>query len=164
MVWLKKAPWISGFLLLLTYGVFGWIYSKWVIVEIDHGRLLNALENNTETNTLFGLGIFWILLIAAAITAPIALMGISMTYSLKTEGRIFVSILLGTLAFSIIIQSLDYFTRFLVLVSAAMLMKLDLQLLGCKKWTSSAIVAIFCLLGFGGGILAFYTWGLQSYE
>jgi hypothetical protein len=37
-------------------------------------------------------------------------------------------------------------------------------LLGCKKWTSSAIVAIFCLLGFGGGILAFYTWGLQSYE
>ncbi len=161
MVWLKKIPWISSFLLLLTYGVFGWIYSQWVVAEIERGNLLGALENATEKSTLFGLGIFWVLLIATVITAPIALMTISITFSLKTEARIFLSILFGAFAFSLIIQEIGYFARFLVLLSAAMLMKLDLQLLGFKKWLSTLIVAIFCLLGFAGGILAFYAWGLH---
>jgi hypothetical protein len=161
MVWFKKIPWVSGILLLLSYGVFGWLYSGWAIAKLEGGNLLSSLTSATETTTLFGLGLVWILLIATVIIGPIALMTIGISYSLKTETRIFLAILFGAFAFSIIIQKMSFFARFLVLVSAAMLMKLDLQLIGCKKWVSTLIVAIFCLLGFGGGILAFYSWVLH---
>ena len=77
---------------------------------------------------------------------------------LKSDTRAFMSIFIGAFSFAIIVQRIDYFARFLVLVSAALLLKLDLQLLGYSRWTCSLILVILCWLGFSGGVLAFYEW------
>ena len=83
-------------------------------------------------------------------------MAISLDNWLKSDTRAFLSIFIGAFTFTLIVQKVDYFARFLVFAAAALLLKLDLQLIGCNRWLSSLLLIIFCWLGFTGGILAFY--------
>lgn len=159
MAWLKKIPWLSLSLLLLTYGAFGWIYGSWAIKLIEQKVLLADLEHDVAISTLYGFGAVMILLLTIAFTAPISLITIGLNSWLKSDIRAFLSIFIGAFAFAIIIQRVDYFARTLVLIAAALLLKLDLQLAGCSRWLCSLILTIFCCLGFTGGILAFYIWG-----
>ncbi len=156
---LKQIPWLSLTVLLLTYGAFGWSYSSWGVEAIEQGRLLSKLETEIALPIVYGLGTMLIVLIAIIFTAPISLITISLNSWLKSDARAFISIFIGAFAFTIIVQRVDYFAKFLVLLAAALLVKLDLQLAGYRKWLSWLIVTFFCLLGFIGGILAFNTWG-----
>ena len=156
---LKSIPYLSLALLLITYGAFGWIYSSWGVKAVEQGILLSKLETEIALGVVYGLGTMWIVLIAVVFTAPISLITISFNSWLKSDARAFLSIFIGAFAFTIIVQRLDYFAKFLVLLAAALLFKLDLQLVGYRKWLSWFIVTFFCLLGFIGGIIAFDTWG-----
>lgn len=158
MSWIKKIPWLSLIILLLTYGSFGWIYSSWGVKFMSQAIWLRELEDSIATSILYSMGSIVVLLIALVFTAPISLITLGIDKWLKSDGRAFLSIFLGAFAFAVIVQRVDYFARFLVLISAALLVKLDLQLVGCKRWLSFSILTIFCLLGFIGGILAFYLW------
>jgi hypothetical protein len=157
MLRFKNIPWLSIILLLLTYSTFGWIYADWAIATIQQGNLLNwVLDRNLISFIVYGLGVVWVLLVSTAFTAPIALMTISVSSWIRSEARAFLSIFIGALAFALIVQWLDAFTRFFVLLAAAILVKLDLQTAGYSRWLSVLILAILCLAGFGSGILAFY--------
>ena len=156
MTWLKKIPRLSLPLLLLTYGVEGWMYGSWVAKLLERGVILTQLNEQTRFGIFYGIAVASILLFLVVFTAPVSLMTISW---LKSDTIAFISIFLGAFGFALIVQRVDYFARFLVLAAAASLVKLDLQLVGCNRWLCFLTLTIFCWLGFTVGILAFYSWG-----
>ncbi|AFZ35115.1 hypothetical protein Sta7437_1548 [Stanieria cyanosphaera PCC 7437] len=165
MLRLKKVSWLSTTLLLVTYATYGWLYARWAVVLIEHGNLFYwVLEKDLIASLLYGLGIFWILLISIAFTAPIALMTVSLNSWLQSEARAFLSIFIGALAFALIVQWLEVFAEFFILLAAGILVKLDLQTAGYSRSRATMILVILCLLGFGSGVLAFYTWGLKTVQ
>ncbi|WP_019509523.1 hypothetical protein [Pleurocapsa sp. PCC 7319] len=160
MAWLKKIPGLSLIILLLTYGVEGWIYGSWATRLLEQEEIFSQLTELTRFSILYGIAVAIILFFVIIFTAPISLIAISLDGWLKSDGRAFLSIFIGAFTFTIIVQRVDYFVRFLVLAAAALLVKLDLQLVGCNRWLCSLILMLFCWLGFTGGTLAFYNWGL----
>lgn len=165
MLRLKKISWLSTTLVLVTYATYGWLYARWAVVLIEHGNLFSwVLEKDLIASLLYGLGIFWVLIISIAFTAPIALMTVSLNSWLKSEARAFLSIFIGALAFALIVQWLEIFAEFFILLAAGILVKLDLQTAGYSRSRATLILVILCLLGFGSGVLAFYTWGLKIAE
>ena len=158
MTWLRKSPVISLFLLLLTYGVEGWLYGSWATLVLENSDLYGNLAATTRFGILYGGAVIAILLCVVVFTAPISLVALSLDNWLKSDMRAFLSIFLGAFAFTMIVQKVDYFVRFSVLVASALLLKLDLQLIGFNRWLCTLCLIIFCWLGFTGGILAFYVW------
>lgn len=158
MVLLKKNPGVSLLLLLLTYGAEGWIYGSWISRMLEEGILLSQLDLQYRFSAFYGVAVTAIVFFVVVFTSPTSLMTIGLDNWLKSDTRAFISIFLGAFTFAIIVQRVDYFARFLVLASAAFLLKLDLQLIGYSRWTCSLILVILCWLGFSGGILAFYEW------
>ena len=161
MIWLKQIPWLSLTILLVIYGILGWAYSSWGIESIEEGIILSRFEAEFAIRLLYGLGTSLILLIVILLSDPISLITVSFGSWLKSDLRAFLSIFFGAFAFTLIFQWFNYFVKFLVLFAAALLLRLDLQQAGVSKWMSVLIMAVFSLLGFIGGILAFYMWGLE---
>ena len=161
MVKVKQLSRLSLFLslplLLLTYGVEGWLYGSWIdrVLKQD---LLTQLVEPARIGLLYVVAVIGISLVVVVFTSPMSLMTVGLDSWLKSDTRAFLSIFLGAFAFAIIVQRVDYFARFLVLVSAIFLGKLDLQLAGLSRWFCSVVLVILCWLGFTGGILAFYQW------
>jgi hypothetical protein len=159
MAGLKKIPWLSLILLILVYGVFGWLYTPWFSEFLQRRTLLTwRIEQDLALVLIYGLGSFWVILIATVFTAPVTLLTFSMSNWLKSEVRAFLSVILGALAFALIVRWFAFFTRLFVLLAAAMLAKLDLQAAGYGRWLSTLILAFLCLAAFSTGVLAFYAW------
>jgi hypothetical protein len=159
MAWFKKIPWLSLILLILVYGVFGWLYTPWFNFFLQEGTLLGwTIEQDLALVLVYGLGCFWVLVIAVAFTAPVTLMTVSIGNWLRSEVRAFFCLLFGALAFALIVRWFAFFTRFFVLLAAAMLVKIDLQAAGYGKWLSTLILTFLCLAAFSIGVLAFYAW------
>jgi len=160
MTLLRKFSGVSLLLLLLTYGVEGWLYGSWATRLLEEGNfnLYTHLAEPTRFAILYGVAVASILFCVIVFTAPISLVAISLDSWLKSDTRAFLSIFLGAFTFTLIVQKVDYFARFIVLIASALLLKLDLQLMGFNRWICSLILMIFCWLGFTGGILAFYVW------
>lgn len=152
---LKKIPWLSLSILSIAYGVFGWHYAAWAVKFIDQGKLFYwILEKNIITVILYGLGICCILLIALAFTAPIAFMTLGTSKWINSDFGAFMSIILGAMAFALVVQWLELVAKFFVLLASVMLVRIELRTLGIKTWLSSLIIGCLCLSGFTTGILA----------
>ena len=137
MLFVKKLPWASLLLLVFTYGLFGWLISA------------------TDISWLLWLmGGVYVLLIALALTAPFRLIRSFYTSWLQSDTRAFLSVIFGALVAVVIINWLAIFIRILVLVSAAALVRLDLQTAGYTKWQAFWILLTVSLGGFGLGVLA----------
>ena len=147
----------SLLLLLLTYGVEGWMYGFWMNQLLER-EILQYFVEPTRLSILYAAAIFGIFLLVIFSTSPLSLMTVGLNGWLRSDTRAFLSIFLGAFAFAMLVQRVDYFVRFIVLLSAVFLLKLDLQLIGCSRWFCSFILVILCWLGFTGGILAFYGW------
>lgn len=161
MIWYKKIPWLSLTIFLITYGLLGWIYSSWGLEAIKQEIIFSNLQAELALRLFFGWGIIVILFIAIILSDPIALITISFGSWFQSDLKAFLSIFLGAFAFTLIFQWFGYFVKFLVLLAAALLLRLDLQQAGVNKWFSLLIMAFSSLLGFTGGILAFYMWGWE---
>lgn len=137
MLFVKKLPWASLLLLVFTYGLFGWLVSA------------------TDISLLLWLmGAVYVLLIALALTAPFGLIRSFYTSWLQSDTRAFLSVIFGALVAVVVINWLAIFIRILVLVSAAALVRLDLQTAGYTKWQAFGILLTVSLAGFGLGVLA----------
>ncbi|MEL6581946.1 MAG: hypothetical protein AAFQ14_19540 [Cyanobacteria bacterium J06621_12] len=162
MTRLKRKPRFSLIfsllLLLLTYSAEGWIYGSLMRDLITEKDLLAHLTISTQISLLYGIAAITIMLVVVVFTSPVSLMTVGLNRWLKSDTRAFLSIFIGAFAFAIIVQRVDIFARFLVMVSAVFLGKLDFQLMGYSRWLCSVILIILCWFGFTGGILAFYRW------
>jgi hypothetical protein len=149
----------SLLLLLLTYGAEGWMYGPWVDKFINQESILNYfVKESVRATILYGGAMLGIAFLVLLFTSPVLLLTVGLDNWLKSDTRAFLSIFIGAFAFAIIVQQVDLFARFLVLISAVFLGKLDLQLAGYSRWLCSLILVLLCGLGFTGGILAFYEW------
>jgi hypothetical protein len=149
----------SLMLLLLTYGAEGWMYGPWIYKFINQENILTYfVKESVRVMVLYSAAMLGITFLVILFTSPVLLMTVGLDNWLKSDTRSFLSIFIGAFAFAIIVQRIDFFARFLVLISAVFLGKLDLQLVGCSRWLCSLILVLLCWLGFTGGILAFYEW------
>ncbi|OKH19473.1 hypothetical protein NIES593_20980 [Hydrococcus rivularis NIES-593] len=160
----KKFPWLSSCLLILTYGVFGWVVAQsslvWSEGIVAQGRALGWIIDDKSVHIVIDLlGAVLILLIAIAFTAPIALATIFFGSWLKSETRAWISILGWAFAVVFIIRWINYFARILVLVCAALLGRLEFQAAGYNSWQTFIILTLICLGGFTSGVLAFMQLG-----
>jgi hypothetical protein len=160
----KKFPWLSLLLVLLSYAVFGWFvaqasisWSEWIVEQGKEWGWLIEDESAYLIVELLGAGL--ILLIAIALAAPIALVTIFFGSWLKSETKAWISILGWAFAAVFIIRWITYFIRFLVLICAALLGRLELQSAGYNDWQTFVILALICLGGFSGGVLIFMQLG-----
>jgi hypothetical protein len=149
----------SLLLLLITYSAEGWMYGPW-IYRIAHQEsiLTYFVEESVRITILYTAAVVGITFFVFLFTSPVLLMTVGLNKWLKSDTRAFFSVFIGAFAFAIIVQRVDFFARFLILISAVFLAKLDLQLVGCSRWLCSLILVLLCWLGFTGGILAFYEW------
>jgi hypothetical protein len=136
MSFVKKLPWASLMLLLVTYGAFGWLLYAWTI-SWKVWLLMTAIA----------------LLTALALTAPFELMRICLGALLKSDTTAFISIILGSFAAVILLRWFPFFAHFLILLSAASLARLDIQLAGFSGLQAFLILAIFSLSGLSLGLL-----------
>lgn len=147
----------SFLLLLLTYGVEGWMYGSWIKDFVQQDSFLDSFDQLTRWSILGSISLAGIAFIVIIFTSPVFLMTVGLNGWLKSDTRAFISIFIGAFAFAILVQRVDYFARLLILVSAVFLLKLDLQLGGCNRWLCSFILVMLCWFGFSGGILAAYV-------
>ncbi|MGL5834762.1 MAG: hypothetical protein ACRC1Z_16225 [Waterburya sp.] len=164
MIWLRRNPRysliFSLLLLLVTYSAEGWMYGSWIYEFVAQENILTYFlaEESVGITILYSAAVLGITFVVLLFTSPVLLMTVGLNNWLKSDIRAFLSIFIGAFAFAIIVQQVDFFARFLVMISAVFLAKLDLQLAGCSRWLCSIILVLLCWLGFTGGILAFYEW------
>jgi hypothetical protein len=164
MIRLKNNPQFSLvfslLLLFVTYGAEGWIYGSWTYQLLEHESFLNNFVESSRISILYGVAIVGIAFLVIMFTSPVFLLTVGLNNWLKSATRSWLSIFIGAFAVTMIVQRIDFFARFLILISAIFLGKLDLQLVGCGRGLCSVILVLLCWLGFTGGILAFYEWNL----
>jgi len=157
MSWLKKIPRISLLLLLLTYGVFGWLYSKWALpFAAELGAKYELISPLIAQVAFFGLGLVSISIAVSYFTSPISLLTLGMSNWFRADAKALLTIALSIVIFAIIIEHPMALTRFLILSSAAILFRLDLQTSGCSQKSAQIIIIFVSSIAFSAGLLLFY--------
>ena len=133
---MKKLPWASLALLLLTYITFGWILSAWTLSW--RAWLLTA---------------FFVVLIALALTFPLRSIQIFFAGALRTDTRALIFILAISFFAVVLLTWFQTFVRVLVLLSSGLLARLDLHNADFKVIPTFAIMTIVSLVGLGLGLL-----------
>jgi hypothetical protein len=160
MSWLQKTPWLSLSIFMATYTVFGWSMAR--VAESWTSYLSKIGENwgwFIEEEAIFVsvhlLAIVVVILISFSLTIPIALVTFVFRESIGSNIKGLISILLCSLLFVFMISSLNYFADLLVMISAAILTRLDLLKLGCKNWQIFFIIFLLGSFACGLGIIIF---------
>ncbi len=133
---MKKLPWASLALLLLTYITFGWI-----------------LYAGTLSWRIWLLTAFFAVLIALALTFPLKSIQIFFAGALKTDTRALIFILAISFLAVALLTWFQTFVRVLVLLSSGLLARLDLHNADFKVIPTFVILAITSLVGLGLGLL-----------
>lgn len=167
MLKLISFPWLSLVLVVLTYGVFGWYVSQssmdWSHTLIEYEKEWGwTLQEDTIFILLHVFALMTILGVTLVLTAPIAFVsGIFKTW-LKSDLRSVFFILLSSFAVVVILCWLEYFVRLLVILSATILYRFELQEIGYNKWQSLIFVILVGLCGFGLGVFMFTHWEMRA--
>ncbi|MDJ0620673.1 MAG: hypothetical protein QNJ63_28725 [Calothrix sp. MO_192.B10] len=133
---IKRLPWISLALLILTYTNLGWVayqarYSliNWVLLVIA------------------------ILFMTGSFTTPWSQISDFFRILLKSNLRYFGLTLLGAFLLFLILAKFRIFLDILVIIAATMLARLDFQGAGFKERLAFGIIFIFSLVGLGLGVI-----------
>ncbi len=161
MSWLIKFPLLSLSVVFATYCVFGWnvgsAASTLTHSMVEQGRTWGwLLEENAVFLGLHIMAGVLVLMITASLAAPVAIITVVFGSGFKSDTRAMVAVLLWSFAVVVMFSWLNYFVRFLVLLCAAILGKLELQSQGYPQWQVLLTLMIICLGGFGLGLVAFY--------
>lgn len=125
MLRLRKLPWISIGMMVLTYGVFGWLMSASFV-----------------SPWLPWLGACYITIVIIVLTlVPLRNFRTKLDYWLQSKLRSLISLIGGAFAMVIIFSWLELFIRILVLMAAAFLVRIDLISQGFSRNQT------FCFLG-----------------
>ena len=134
---LKKFPWVSLALLLVTYSTLGWLLSAfddpwlvWVIVVVGA------------------------LLLAASLSSSWSNISNGFARLLKSDTRAFLVTVAAAFLTVLIITWFHIFAHALIVISAATLFKLDAQTAGLSEAQVFLILSIVSLAGLGLGAVA----------
>lgn len=160
---IKNLPWLAFGIVFLAYSAFGWYLIESIpdLTEslVEKANFLGvSLSKLVIAWTVLPAAAVLIIVLAVSLTAPLLWMRVGIGSWLKSDFKACASILLWSFAVVVIFSWIEYFVRLLVLLSAAILARLELQRAGYKKSQASLLLAGFCLAGFGVGVLASYRW------
>ncbi|MEG3894270.1 MULTISPECIES: hypothetical protein [unclassified Microcoleus] len=137
---MKKNSWLSLTLLFVTYFIFGWKLS----------------EFDVPPHIVWFLAVASILLLAVALSFPLKDIKALMMRWFSSDAGAFISIILGAFVAVVVVAWMHLFATCLVLISAAALARLDIQLSGWKTWRAFAVLATISLTGVAlGGAIEF---------
>ncbi len=150
----------------MTYGAFGWLVEEnnplFQGIILEQGRrwqwhqILHWIHLTEEAATIglvYILAAINILAIVMGLIAPVTLITIAFGSSFQSDAGSIISILLWSFAVVFLIRWVGYFAQLLLLVCAAILVKLDLQDNGYSNWQVSSAIALLSFLGFILGIV-----------
>lgn len=131
---LKRLPWVSLALLLVTYAILGWVISAanvrpfvWLVVAI----------------AVFSLVGFW--------TTPWSNMANYSIFVFKSNLRTFALIILAAFLFFLMVAWFSVFLDSLVVIAAVILARIDFQLIGFSRKQAFWTLSIFSLIGLALG-------------
>ena len=113
---------------------------------------------------IYGLAILGVIAISNLVNTPFESFTMGLGGWLKSEAQAVMSIFFGALAFALIVQRLQYFVRFLILLASFLLFKLDFRTAGYSEITSRIILIFFSLSSFTGGVVLFYYQGIPYFN
>jgi hypothetical protein len=131
----KKLPYLSSILLWLTYLVLGWRIYQWA--------------TNWRTSLLAAL---LVLLMAIVLTSPATVVDFFVDGFLRSDVRAFISVIIISIVLILAVVWFPIFAHFLVLISAALLARLDMQISGFKRRYAFAVLACISLSGLATGL------------
>ncbi len=132
---MKKNSLISLTLLFVTYFILGWKLS----------------EFDVSPHLAWFLAVASILLLAAGLSFPLKNIKSLIMRWFSSDMGAFISIILGAFVAVIVVAWLHLFATCLVLISAAALARLDIQISGWKTWRAFVVLATISLTGVGLG-------------
>ncbi len=135
-IW-KKLPWFSLFLLLVAYSTLGWV--------------LNDAHTAWYLWILISIAIF---LLVELLTAPRARVRSYTMNLLKSDWAVFAASVFAAFLVAVSLIWLHVFVQALVIISAAILVKLDAQTAGLKNHQAFWLLTIFCVTGLSLGAAA----------
>jgi len=138
MSFLKKLPIRSLLIIVLTYAIFGWVSAvSWY----------NWLEGATL-----------VLVISLLLIAPLKTIRICFSSWLASDARAFIAITVLSFLTVVVLTWIQVFAQFFILLSAGMLVRLDLQVAGFREWHAFGIMVVISLASFVLGVGINYVW------
>ncbi|MBD2440186.1 hypothetical protein [Nostoc sp. FACHB-110] len=140
----KRFPWISLFLVLVSYSTLGWVLSE------------------THTSwVMWILVVIGILFLLFSLNAPLPTVADYSTVLLKSSSRSFLVAVFGAFLFFLMVAWFRLFLDTLLIIAAAVLARIDFQTSGYKEIQAFALTSLFSLLGMASG--AAIHLGLSQY-
>lgn len=138
---MKLIPFLSLTLLLISYGIFGW-----------------SLANSNASLLVYVIVVAAIFLLDAILTSPLPSLKKIIAPWFQSEVATFLSVIFGAFLFVIVMRWIQFFVNTFVLVSAGILVRLDTQVYGLKKWQSFWVLVIIseASLGLGYALYRFF--------
>jgi hypothetical protein len=128
---------ISFSLLLLTYINFGWLLATWI----------------TNSGT-WAIAIFTVLLLSELLASPWSIIRIFSVRWLNSDRRAFLTSMLGGIIIVFLLVHIDWLANLLLLMSAGLLVRLDLQVANLSGWKAFLVLLSVAGLGMSIGWLA----------
>ncbi|MCW5317708.1 hypothetical protein GTQ43_29210 [Nostoc sp. KVJ3] len=135
---LKRVPWVSLALVLLSYSTLGWVISE------AHAPL-----------SVWLVTVVAILLLIVTLTTPWPKMTDHLSTLLKSNIRSFAVAVLAAFLFFIMIAWFGVFLDTLLIISATILVRIDFQKAGLREGLAFLTASIFSLAGLGLGALIY---------
>lgn len=133
---IKRLPWISLILVLVTYSVFGWILSQknlstfvWVLIIIS------------------------LLFLVAGLTTPWSKTVKYLNILFNTKLKSFLLAVFGAFLFFLVFAEFRIFLDMMLIISATILVRLDFQIAGLREIQAFCFTYVFSIAGLMLGFL-----------
>ncbi len=160
MSWLQNSSRLSIIILFITYIIFGWSLSEKSSVFIKQILLVSEnlgfiLKQDYIYYFLLVLILGIIVIICLFLTTPITLVTFIFEETISTSIKAILSVFGWSFFLVILLCFFSYFLDFFVLISASILVKLDLKKMGFNNVQSSIIMIFLSWLAFLIGVISF---------
>lgn len=165
--WLDKNLLLSFSIFLCTYTVFGWLITDdlqiWAKIIGEQSLSFNlVIEEDIGLWVTRILALLVIVIISLLLSAPVALITFVFEETINSDVKAFVALLFWSIALIIIFCYFDSFADLLVITSATILFRLDLQKSKFKNWQIFFLIFILASIGFCLGIFLFDFFSLSD--
>jgi hypothetical protein len=144
----KKVPWLSLGILFSAYATFSWFLTRWVVARISTGPAVW---------TVWAIVLSCTLLQALLLTTLFDGVKLFFRKWLKSDVGYFSLIMLGSMCVTAALVWFKIFGYVLVLISAEVLARLDLQNAKLNRWQSLAVLTLISVSGLAVGWSASLT-------
>jgi hypothetical protein len=158
--WLTKTPWLSLALFLCTYVTFGWSLADqselWLLSLKEQTEGLNiSIEGELSLFLIRLITFLVVITVSLSLSSPVTLMTFVVEEGSTSDFKALVYIFLWSIFGVFILCSFNFFTNILIIVSANILLRLDLQKLKLKIWQIFCLIIFSATVSFSSGLWLF---------